>query len=180
MCGSRKEWIVKATMRSAGPLVAIALAAVLGSCGSSAKTSTTTAPAPASGGSAPAASTTITAASPTSAPAAAPTSAVAVHPAGPTQAVDAFYAAEKAGDCATAFAYLADPLRSQTRSASALCASLHKDPVISFKPSTLINQTPSQSLVQVEVTTQSEGDQFYIDKEDFHYLIDAILLSSNH
>jgi hypothetical protein len=168
---------VKVAMRTAGPLVALALAAVLSNCGSSAKTTTTTAPAPARGGSASPASTTGTAASPTTAPAAAPTSAAAVHPAGPTQAVDAFYAAEKAGDCASAFAYLADPLRSQTGSASALCASLHKDPVISFKPSTLINQTPSQSLVQIEVTTQSEGDQFYIGKEDFHDLIDALLLS---
>jgi hypothetical protein len=57
---------------------------------------------------------------------------------------------------------LTDPLKSRTGSAAALCDALHKDPVTSFKPSTVINQTATRTLVQVEVTTQAEGDKFDI------------------
>ncbi len=45
-----------------------------------------------------------------------------------------------------------------TRRATAL----HNDPVVSFAPSTLVHQTPTGAIVQVQVTCGSGGSQFGI------------------
>jgi hypothetical protein len=90
------------------------------------------------------------------------TAPVRVAPATPTDAVNGFLAAEKAGDCPTAFAYLATAARESAGSPAMMCAALHKDPVVSFAPSTLIHETPTGAIVQVQVTCGTGGSQFDI------------------
>jgi hypothetical protein len=103
------------------------------------------------------------------------TSPVRVAPASPTDAVNGFLAAEKAGDCPTAFADLATAARASAGGPATACAALHKDPVVSFVPSTLIHESPTGAIVQVQVTCGTGGSQFDIVDvaEPSELLVDA-------
>ena len=76
--------------------------------------------------------------------------------------MDRFLSAQKAFDCATAFAYLTPDMRAKDGSPANLCALLHKDLVVSFMPSTLIHQGASSALVQVQVFCGDGSSDFYI------------------
>jgi hypothetical protein len=155
------------TRRVGHGAVVAAMALWLVACGGSSKS---TSPTTEAGANAPVGSTSTpstTASAPpsttkTSAPPATTSRATVAQAASPTEAVDQFLAAEKAYDCSTAFADLGSNLRASVGgTAAALCTALHKDPVSSFKPSTLINGG-SNSVVQAEVTCGSGTSDFYI------------------
>jgi hypothetical protein len=133
------------TRRVGHGAVVAAMALWLVACGGSSKS---TSPTTEAGANAPVGSTSTpstTASAPpsttkTSAPPATTSPATVAPAASPTEAVDQFLAAEKAYDCSTAFSDFGSNLRASVGgTAAALCTALHKDPVSSFKPSTLIN-----------------------------------------
>jgi len=98
------------------------------------------------------------AAAPSTTTSAAPPPATAVPAGTPTEVVDRFLTAEKAFDCPTAFAYLSGGIRTAAGSPAALCTMLHQHPIVSFMPSTLIDQTGSTALVRVEVSCDGQNN----------------------